>query len=86
MAYSSQTRPAPSFAINDLYDNLRKRAAEARRRRMERAGFREMMKLDDHLLHDIGVTRADVAYCAGLGEERDATQELLRRSSRTLRR
>lgn len=33
-----------------------------RRWRQQQQAYRELMSLDDHVLHDIGITRADIPY------------------------
>ncbi len=47
-----------------------------RQRRQDRAAFHNMASLDDQILHDIGVTRADVQWAAGLPLSQNAAQEL----------
>ena len=36
--------------------------APVRRWREQQQAYRELMSLDDHVLHDIGITRADIPY------------------------
>jgi uncharacterized protein YjiS (DUF1127 family) len=44
--------------------------------RRERAGFSVMLKLEDHILADIGVTRGSVEWANRLPVDRDAGREL----------
>ena len=41
---------------------LAERLRARRRARADRAGYRRMLRLDDHMLKDIGLTRADVHW------------------------
>ena len=45
-------------------------------RRIDRDAFRHLLKLDDSLLQDIGVTRADVEWAARLPLSQDASDAL----------
>lgn len=47
-------------------------------RRMDREAFRYLSKLDDSLLDDIGVTRADVEWAMNLPLSQDASDALQR--------
>ena len=73
MYIDSQSRPT-GFAINNLADALAERIARIARRRK----FKTLYDLDDHMLEDIGVTRAEVDYAARLPLSVDAATELRR--------
>lgn len=46
------------------------------KRRTDRAAFQHMMKLDDEILQDIGVTRDDVIWANSLPIKMNASREL----------
>lgn len=75
MTYTTDTR---SFGhpIRDLSDKL----ADHVRNRLRRRAFNKMLNLDDHLLHDIGVSRAEVIMASYLPLSVNAAQELRRMS------
>ena len=50
--------------------------AQARKHRENRAAFNHMLTLDDNLLNDVGVTRANVEWAAGLPISVNASQAL----------
>ncbi len=60
--------------LHALADSLTRRIAERLRRRR----FRTLLDLDDHILHDIGVTRGEVQAANGLPLSANASQELHR--------
>ncbi len=60
--------------LHALADNLARRIAERLRRRR----FRTLLELDDHILHDIGVTRGEVQAANDLPLSANASQELHR--------
>ncbi len=68
--------------LTRLLARVRASAEQARLRRIEQKGLREMLALDDDLLRDIGVTRGDVAYAANLPGSRDRAAELRKLSKR----
>lgn len=76
MTEFSLTEPRAGHPIAQLADSLATRIRNIRRRR----GFTRMLDLDDHMLHDIGVTRGEVAIAAGLPLSQDAAVELRRMS------
>ncbi len=43
---------------------------------MDRLAFQQLLKLDEHMLKDIGVTRADVIYANNLPVSVDAAKEI----------
>lgn len=49
-----------------------------RQRRIDRAAYRNMLRLDDAMLKDIGVTRADVLWASELPLSENAALELQR--------
>ncbi len=63
------------LSVWGLAENL---YAKVQRRR----GIRNMLELDDHLLRDMGVTRADVLRAANLPLSESAGEELVRASRR----
>ena len=65
-----------------IFRQLAQRLADLRCQRLERKGFREMLKLDDHLLTDIGVTRGDIAHVARLPFAENPSLTLWRLSAR----
>ena len=73
MTYATETRPA-GHPIRDLGDKL----ATHVRNRMRRRAFNKMLNLDDHLLDDIGVSRAEVIMASYLPLSVNAAQELRR--------
>ena len=72
----------PASPLAGLIERLRRSAAQARERRLEREGLRKMLELDDHSLRDIGVTRGDIAYAAGLPASEDPSGSLRKLSKR----
>ncbi|MDJ1017389.1 MAG: DUF1127 domain-containing protein [Paracoccaceae bacterium] len=78
---TTQSHPRHGHPIRDLSERLFDRIRAVRRRK----GFKHMLELDDHMLRDIGVTRADVAYCAELPLSVDAATVLRRLSHERLR-
>lgn len=73
MYIDSHSRPT-GHAIHHLAVSLADRIARIRRRRK----FRTLLDLDDHMLHDIGVTRGEVQDAANLPLSVDAATELRR--------
>lgn len=61
-------------------------AEELYARFQNRRGVEAMLKLDDSILHDMGVTRADVRWASRLPLSYRAGEELSRASGRRLRR
>ena len=55
---------------------IKKRWAEHAQRRTDRAAFRHMLTLDDDILDDIGVTRANVEWASQLPLHLSASREL----------
>lgn len=78
----SLTEPRAGHPIAQLADRLALRIRNLRRRR----GFKQLLDLDEHLLNDIGVTRAEVETAANLPLSRDAATELRRVSLERRRR
>ncbi len=68
--------------LHQLSVSLAERIRQYRRRR----GFKRLLDLDDHMLRDIGVTRAEVEIAANLPLSVDAGQELRRMSLERRRR
>lgn len=55
---------------------------EWHRRRLNRAAFRNLLTQEDWVFHDIGISRADAQWAAGLPLERNAAEELERLRAR----
>ena len=69
--------PVPLLARLSSYGHRFLQWVELRREQQEsRDAFRHLLKLDDNLLQDIGVTRADVERAAKLPLAEDAAQVL----------
>ena len=68
--------------LHQLSASLAERVRQYRRRR----GFKRLLDLDDHMLRDIGVTRAEVELATGLPLATDAGRELRRMSLERRRR
>lgn len=49
------------------------------RRRSAKAGLRQLDRLEDHMLRDIGLTRADIRDLARLPADADVAAEIRRR-------
>ncbi len=77
---TTTTRTAAT--LSDARRRLTNGWLEARHRRLQRQGLREMLHLDDHLLRDIGVHRGDVEYAARRPHAEDPGLTLWRLSSR----
>ena len=56
------------------------------RRRSPKAGLRQLDRLEDHMLRDIGLTRADIRDMARLPADADLVAELKRRRDARLER
>jgi uncharacterized protein YjiS (DUF1127 family) len=54
-----------------------------KQQRRDRAGFSTMLKLEDHILADIGVTRDSVEWANRLPVDTDAGCELAKSAGRT---
>jgi len=69
--------PAPTASLNPIRAVL---AWQARRRQqmIDRRAYQRMLKLDEHMLRDIGVSRADVEWASALPLGRNAALELQR--------
>lgn len=57
--------------------------AQWHQKRLDRAAFKNMLTLDDSLLRDIGVTRADVEWASQLPMDQNAACELRKLSRMT---
>ena len=78
---SLQTRPgALARRLADLasagFGRLRARAAESRRRRLDRQAFLTLLGKEDWLYRDVGVSRADIEWAARLPLHMNAAREL----------
>lgn len=70
-------RPASIWSLaSRLVSSAKKRWAKHMKRRTDRAAFRYMLTLDDEILDDIGVTRANVEWASQLPLEMSASAEL----------
>ena len=65
----------------DLIKTLRKKA---QRRARQRATYKELSKLSDADLHDIGLCRGDI-YSISRGNLKDASEEIKARTNNNLR-
>lgn len=61
----------------------RERAAEHRRQRLDRQAYRALLGKEDWVYRDMGVSRADVEWAAGLPLHVNAARELERVRART---
>ena len=61
---------------------LRQRLAERLRQRALRREYREMLKLDDTILRDIGVTRGQIWHAARMPLSEDAEAEIAEATAR----
>ena len=75
MTTLTQTAPAP-LACPGILTRLRAWFAERERRRIDRDAFRNLLRLDDAMLRDIGVTRDEVVRAASLPLSHNAALEL----------
>lgn len=76
------SRSRSPFDLADIYRRLGERRRAARRRRLERAGHRQMLRLDDHLLRDVGLTRGEVERAADRPHAEEPSITLWRLSQR----
>ncbi len=74
--YIDRTGRPTGFAIHQLADSLANRLRNRRRRKQ----FNTLLGLDDHMLDDIGVTRAEVEAASSLPLSVNAAIELRRLS------
>ncbi|AZQ65837.1 DUF1127 domain-containing protein [Silicimonas algicola] len=72
--HASDTSSSHGHPLHALADSLARRIAE----RLRRRHFRTLLDLDDHILHDIGVTRGEVRSAANLPLSVNAAHELHR--------
>ncbi|MCF6273516.1 MAG: DUF1127 domain-containing protein [Rhodobacteraceae bacterium] len=79
---ANETTPKSNGLLARLSGFLRTR----REQRINRAVFKNLLALDEHILKDIGVTRGDVIWAANLPIEKNAACELERLKSLKLRR
>ena len=63
-------------ATNDIAAHLMNAFKQRQRHWSNRNAFQQMLKLDDHILADIGLTRDDVYWANTLPVERNAVLEL----------
>ncbi len=88
---STSRIPAAERTLVDVYMpaswplGLSRKVADWVRARRRRGGFRRLLKLDDHLLQDLGCSRQEVLRGAGLPEENDAPAEIERSRIRRTR-
>ena len=75
MAYTTQTAD-----FGHPIANLSRHVTDTIRARRRRRGFKKLLDLDDHMLDDIGVTRAEVEIAVGLPVFVNAADELRRMS------
>lgn len=61
-------------------DKILTQLRDVERRRKDRAAFRQMLNLDDHILRDIGVTREDVIWANNLPLSQNASCQLRKKS------
>lgn len=66
-------------------DRLKRYLKLRRQRQFDRDAFRTLLRLDDHELADIGITRADVRWASKLPIDVNASQELEKLRIKTLR-
>lgn len=76
--------------ISFTVDTIRATLKNQRTFRTNRAAFRQMLKLEDNILQDIGVTRDDIVWASNLPISKNAALELnsvatARRSARRKR-
>ena len=57
---------APSWSLTSMTTRLKGYLNTLQRRRESRDAFKHLLSLDDALLRDVGVTRADVEWAAQL--------------------
>ena len=57
---------APSWSLTSMTTRLKDYLNTVKRRRESRDAFRHLLSLDEALLRDVGVTRADVEWAAQL--------------------
>lgn len=82
MTHTDFGRTHDGHPIQTLSASLIERVRRLRRRR----GFKRLLDLEDHMLEDIGVTRAEVQMATGLPLSTDAATELRRVSLERRRR
>ncbi|MFK5977285.1 MAG: DUF1127 domain-containing protein [Rhizobiaceae bacterium] len=63
-------------AVGIRLESHRKRLQAYRQNRTNRLAFRTVLRLDDHMLRDIGLTRDDVLWADQLPMSRSAAKEL----------
>ncbi len=66
----------PSSGFRKLLNAVKSGWRIWRQRRIDRQAFQHMIALDDHILHDIGVTRSDVIWASRLPLSQNAALEL----------
>ena len=59
-----------------LFAHLKAQIARRHRHNQRRLAFLQMLKLDDNILKDIGVSRDDVVWASKLSRDINAAQEL----------
>ncbi len=62
----SACQPAPSWSLTTITARLKDYLNTLQRRRESRDAFKHLLSLDEALLKDVGVTRADVEWAAQL--------------------
>lgn len=82
MTHTDFGRTHDGHPIQTLCSSLIERIKRMRRRR----GFNRLLDLDDHMLDDIGVNRAEVAQASAMPLSVDAATELRRISLERRRR
>lgn len=74
--------------ISTLFEAVKRKYAQYRTHRVNRAAFQHLVTLDDGILDDIGVTRSDVKWASQLPLSQNAALELeiIARSNKQTRR
>ena len=75
MTYATDTRP-----IGNPFRAMGEKLTEHVRHRLRRRAFNRLLSLDDHLLDDMGVSRAEVIMASYLPLSVNAAEELRRMS------
>lgn len=73
---------APFARLREFLGAVARDARRYRELRRDRAAFGNLMRLDDHLLDDIGVSREEVEWAARLPLARNAARALRERALR----
>ncbi len=73
--FHSTAQPVVRWHIN-LWQKFQAYLKLLNTRRIERAAFEQLLKLDDSTLSDIGVSKADVIWASKLPLSQDASKEL----------